>query len=366
MKHSTSKLAPALAVVAALATGVSYAQSSPGGAGGSAGTGSTAGATAGGTTGAAGGGAAMGARSSSSAMNRGGDKSLSHADKKFVDEAAMAGMAEVQAAQLALQKGSSDDVKQYAQHMIDDHTKANDQLKQIAQQKGVQLPTEMDRHHKSEMNKLNKLSGAEFDKAYLKGEVGDHKKVVSLFEKEAKNGKDADLKQFASQTVPTLQDHLKSAQSKTSSNKSASSDKRGVHIIKNAGAATMDEETTSGAQSRRLPTARGESGDTMSSGQGASSSAMGGGAGRSAQGSSYGTGTMSSTPGASTGGSTANSTMGAGVNGRADATTPTPGATTNGASANSGTGVGSSASSSGMGSGTGTGGAAGGTDSASR
>jgi putative membrane protein len=138
---------------------------------------------------------------------------LSRGDRKFMTEAAQGGMAEVQLGQLAAQKAQSDQVKQFGQKMVDDHTKANDQLKQIAASKGVTLPTDLDSKSKREMDRLSKLSGAEFDREYMKHMVSDHKKDVSDFKKEAKSAKDADLKGFASSTTPTLEQHLQLAES---------------------------------------------------------------------------------------------------------------------------------------------------------
>src|SRR5262249_48933234 len=93
-----------------------------------------------------------------------------------------------------------------------DHSKANDQLKQVAQQKNVQLPTALDAKHKATVDRLSKLSGDAFDKAYMKEMLSDHKKDVAAFKKESTAGHDADVKQFASSTLPTLEDHLKLAQ----------------------------------------------------------------------------------------------------------------------------------------------------------
>jgi putative membrane protein len=127
-------------------------------------------------------------------------------------EAAMGGMEEVELGQLAAQKASSPEVKNFGQHMVDDHSKANDQLKQLAAQKGVTLPTSMSASQKQEMNRLSKLSGAAFDSAYVSMMVKDHKKDVAEFQKESKNGKDSDVKSWASTTLPTLEDHLKMVQ----------------------------------------------------------------------------------------------------------------------------------------------------------
>ena len=133
-------------------------------------------------------------------------------DKKFMMEAAMGGMAEVQMAQLAQQKASSDDVKKYAAMLEKDHTKANDDLKQIASTKKVDLPTDIGPMHQAHMSKLQGLSGAQFDREYTKMMVMDHKKDIRDFQKEASNGMDSDVKGFASTTLPALQEHLKQVQ----------------------------------------------------------------------------------------------------------------------------------------------------------
>jgi putative membrane protein len=138
---------------------------------------------------------------------------VSATDTRFIKEAAMGGMEEVQLGQLAAQKASNADVKNFGQRMVDDHTKANDQLKQVASTKGVNLPTDLDKSAQREYDKLSKMSGAQFDREYMDHMVSDHKKDVSEFQKEAKNGKDPDVKQFASSTLPVLQQHLQLAQS---------------------------------------------------------------------------------------------------------------------------------------------------------
>jgi putative membrane protein len=138
---------------------------------------------------------------------------LSSADKSFVEKAAIGGLAEVQMGKLAQQKAGSDQVKQFGTRMVDDHSKANDQLKQVASSKGIALPSDLDSEHKSKMSKLEKLSGAQFDRAYMDDMVSDHKKDVAEFQKQAKSGNDADIKGFASKTLPTLQEHLTMAES---------------------------------------------------------------------------------------------------------------------------------------------------------
>jgi putative membrane protein len=172
---------------------------------------------------------AQSSASSSSDQNSASSSSssgqLAAADKTFVTKAAQGGLAEVQLGQLATQKGQSDDVKKFGQRMVDDHTKANDQLKSIAQQKGVQIPSDLDSKDKALKDKLSGLSGAEFDRMYMQHMVQDHKKDVAEFQKEASNGKDPDVKNFASQTLPTLKEHLQMAQQSAPSTASKSKSK---------------------------------------------------------------------------------------------------------------------------------------------
>ena len=138
---------------------------------------------------------------------------LAAADRQFIKKAAEGGLAEVQLGQLATEKADSQDVKQFGQRMVDDHTKANDQLKQVASQKGVTVPDKLSPKDAATKARLEKLSGKAFDRAYMRDMVMDHTKDVSEFRMESKNAKDPDVKNFASQTLPTLQDHLKEAKS---------------------------------------------------------------------------------------------------------------------------------------------------------
>jgi len=150
---------------------------------------------------------------SASNMKAGATASIPAADKAFVEKAAVGGLAEVNMGKMALEKGSSDQVKQFGARMVEDHSKANDELKQIASSKGITLPTDLDAKHKAKMDKMQKLSGAQFDRAYMDDMVADHKQDVAEFKKEASSGKDSDVKAFAAKTLPTLEDHLKMAQS---------------------------------------------------------------------------------------------------------------------------------------------------------
>ena len=151
------------------------------------------------------------------------------ADAKFAMDAAQGGLAEVQLGQLAQQNAQSQDVKDFGKKMVDDHTKANDQLKDVAQKAGMTLPTDINAKDKADMARLQKLQGAEFDKAYMKHMVMDHTKDVNEFKKEANSGKNADLKSFAQQTEPILEQHLtmaKDVNSKVSNGGSASKAKK--------------------------------------------------------------------------------------------------------------------------------------------
>ena len=138
---------------------------------------------------------------------------LSQQDRKFMMEAAQGGMLEVEASRMALERASSQQVKEFAQQLLKDHTDANEKLMQIAQDKGVKLPKELDAKHKQQLSKLGKLKGDEFDRMYMQ-ELGhkDHKKDIQAFEKQARQGKDAELRTFAEETLPVLQKHLSMAQ----------------------------------------------------------------------------------------------------------------------------------------------------------
>jgi putative membrane protein len=129
-------------------------------------------------------------------------------DKKFLKDAALGGITEVELGNLAAQKASNADVKQFAQKMVDDHTKANDQLKQVATRNSIEVPAALDSKHQSRIDKLAKLSGEQFDKAYVKDQLKDHENDVREFQDEAQNGSDPNVKAFATTTLPTLQEHL--------------------------------------------------------------------------------------------------------------------------------------------------------------
>jgi len=136
----------------------------------------------------------------------------SSADRTFIMEAAAGGMAEVELGRLASQKASRSEVKEFGQMMVDDHTKANNQLMKIAQDKGLAAPHALKPQDKTTEDHLAKLSGQAFDRAYVQHMVKDHQKDVALFRKQSTVASDSDVKQFASSTLPTLEKHLKRAQ----------------------------------------------------------------------------------------------------------------------------------------------------------
>jgi putative membrane protein len=132
-------------------------------------------------------------------------------DIEFVLDAAKGGLAEVELGKLAAERGQSDEVKKFGQRMVDDHTKANDQLKQIAESKSIKLPTDIDSKDKMLMQRLEKLNGASFDRTYMSAMVNDHMKDVNEFKREANAGRDPQVKSFAASTLPTLEEHLQQA-----------------------------------------------------------------------------------------------------------------------------------------------------------
>lgn len=132
----------------------------------------------------------------------------SSADKSFVKTALRGGMAEVELGQLAAQKGSSEDVKQFGQKMVEDHTKLGDQMKEVAGKIGVTPPTMLSPMDKALEVKLKALSGDDFDQAYIKAMVKDHQKDLAEFKKEAGSGTSAEVKNAASQGADVIAEHL--------------------------------------------------------------------------------------------------------------------------------------------------------------
>lgn len=136
---------------------------------------------------------------------------LSAQDRNFVKEAAIGGMAEVALGNLAQQNGQDDQVKQFGQRMVQDHTNANNELQSIAQAQGIQLPQQIDRSHQAVSDRLSKLHGNAFDHAYMADMVRDHNEDISVFRREAQSGRDPQIKQFAQKTLQVIEQHDKMA-----------------------------------------------------------------------------------------------------------------------------------------------------------
>ena len=132
---------------------------------------------------------------------------LSKLDTEFMKNAAIGGLAEVELGKLAQQNGHAQQVKDFGSRMVQDHGQAGDWLKSIAQQKGVQLPDQLDAQHKATRDRLAKLQGDAFDRAYMRAMTTDHDKDVKEFRKEAQAAKDPDLKRFARDTLNVIEQH---------------------------------------------------------------------------------------------------------------------------------------------------------------
>jgi len=136
---------------------------------------------------------------------------LAQPDAKFIPEAASGGMLEVRLGQLATERSMNPDIKAFGQHMVTDHSKANKELLSIAQKKGIQVPAQLNAKDQQTYDMLAALQGAAFDLAYIQQMVKDHEGDVSEFRNFAQQGKDADFKKFASDTLPVIEGHLKMA-----------------------------------------------------------------------------------------------------------------------------------------------------------
>lgn len=133
---------------------------------------------------------------------------LSDQDRHFVFDAHSAGMLEVRLGQFAVQNSPNDAVRHFAQHMIDDHTAADDHLKSIASDHGVFVPHDLKDEDRHVLDRLERLSGPDFDRAYAAQMVRDHEKAIELFEQERDSGSIPALRHFAEETLPTLHHHL--------------------------------------------------------------------------------------------------------------------------------------------------------------
>lgn len=132
--------------------------------------------------------------------------------KDFSKEAAQGGMMEVQLGQIAMKNGGSQAVKGFGKMMVDDHTQINNQLKDLASRKNVDIPTSVSDDQQKDIDKLSKETGKEFDKDYVKMMIKDHKDDIDAFKKAGDKISDSDYKSFIQNTVPTLQKHLNAIQ----------------------------------------------------------------------------------------------------------------------------------------------------------
>jgi putative membrane protein len=139
------------------------------------------------------------------------DKAAS-SDAMFIKHAADANMTEIKLGKLAAENGEKQSVKDFGNKMVTDHGQAGDQLQPIAKKLNVQLSNELSSEHQKTVDRLSKLEGAAFDKAYSEAMLMDHKKVIAMFESEEESAKDSELKKFVSDTLPTLKEHLSMAE----------------------------------------------------------------------------------------------------------------------------------------------------------
>lgn len=147
-----------------------------------------------------------------SAQTQKSAKKDSSRDAKRLKDLALANMAEIETGKLALEKAQDPKVKAFAQHMVDDHGRMLQEVKQLAQAKGVELPTTPDAKHRKALKKLQSLSGGKFDREYMQAMVKDHRDALKLARGTAKSAEDAELKAAAQKAAPDIQQHLKMAQ----------------------------------------------------------------------------------------------------------------------------------------------------------
>jgi putative membrane protein len=139
-------------------------------------------------------------------------KAMDETDQNFMREAAIGNQAEIQLGQMAQEKSGSPEVKSFGQRMVKDHSDTSDKLKNIAESQHISLPVGLDPQHKDVTARLSRLSGPQFDQAYMQLMVQEHTKDVDKFKKEAADAHDDTVKQFAAASLPILQSHLNEAQ----------------------------------------------------------------------------------------------------------------------------------------------------------
>lgn len=136
---------------------------------------------------------------------------LARRDLRYFTDMAQDNMAEVQTGKLAQEKAQSEDVKKFAQHMVEDHGQMLDEQQSIAQAKNIEMPKQPKKEHRSALKKLQGASGEKFDQAYMDQMVKDHDKALKLTREAAKNAKDPQVRQAAEKAVPKIEEHLKMA-----------------------------------------------------------------------------------------------------------------------------------------------------------
>jgi putative membrane protein len=144
-------------------------------------------------------------------------KSSGSADVNFIVDAAQGAMAEVELGQLASQQAQNDEVKKFGQKMVTEHGRGVEDLKTIAKNRGITLPSDLSSEAKSLKTRLTKLHGAAFDRAYMRAMLSDHRKDIQQFKKESTAGRDGEVKKWATMALPMLEEHLKSAQAANTS-----------------------------------------------------------------------------------------------------------------------------------------------------
>jgi putative membrane protein len=232
-----------------------------------------------------------------SAGGSGASSKVASGDQKMMRDIAYSNISEIATGKLALQNSQSGDVKAYAQKMIDDHTKAQQELQTLADSKGVKLPTEPDAKHKGLSKVMAGMKGEAFDKRYLKqGGLNDHENTHKLLARTQDKAKDPDLKAYAAKTITVVDQHLTLAQETS-----------GKHGMGNAKSNMTGAATDNGTMGSRTGGAMSSSGGSGAGAASSGSSGATGGTGAGAMGnggSPAGTGAMGATPGAATGGTT--------------------------------------------------------------
>ncbi|MGH7957305.1 MAG: DUF4142 domain-containing protein [Opitutaceae bacterium] len=208
-----------------------------------------------------------------------GKDKLSWGDRRFITKAADGGQAEVQIAQLAAERATNPEVKNFAQKLVDDHSKVNSELMSIASQKNVKVDTDDDKDRA--YNRLNKKSGSEFDQEFVEHMIDEHEKDVKMFEKAASGAKDPEVRAFASKYVDPLRTHLQQAQSLRQSvmptgrtDDSSGRSTSGGTTDSGLGTSSTDSSSTSDTTGRQrdLDSTSGSTGKSGTSGTGSSSS----------------------------------------------------------------------------------------------